>query len=57
MKTNFKILDQDDPEFVNAILDKKALDEISDQLKKRRSSSIKNINQPVRSKVDNRSKI
>lgn len=36
MKTNFKILDQTDAEFINTKLDESAIREISEQLKKRR---------------------
>ncbi len=39
MKTNFKILDQTDPEFINTKLDESAIHEISKQLKKRRHQS------------------
>ncbi|MCF2444732.1 hypothetical protein L0657_12255 [Dyadobacter sp. CY345] len=52
MKTNIKILDQEDPEFVNASLDKKSLDEISVQLGKRRFSPVKSIKQAIKQKVD-----
>lgn len=52
MKTNIKILDQEDPEFVNASLDKKSLNEISVQLGKRRSSLANTIKRTIRQKVD-----